>query len=192
MAMRGAGPRGREEGLQTAHAAAVQTGGASSPLGVIDVKAIALILAVALAASLLLDYIHVRIMCIGCPYPTPMSAVFFAIFSMLGFSLYLTLRRPPNEGEAGRSVDARILASLLREPERSMYLKLVDHGGEAFVAQIAKELGLNKVKAWRAAQRLQEKGLVELEKIKGRLVMRLRSSDLPPEPKYEQHQKRYK
>jgi hypothetical protein len=40
---------------------------------------------------------------------------------------------------------------------------LVKHGGEALVATVAKELGLNKLRAWRAAQRLQEKGLVILE-----------------------------
>ncbi|AEA12521.1 hypothetical protein TUZN_1040 [Thermoproteus uzoniensis 768-20] len=147
-------------------------------------------LAVALAASLLLDYMHVRYMCPDCPYPTPMSVVFFALLSTLGLAVYAVLRTSSGGARAGG--DLEMLASLLREPDRSMYLKLVAHGGEAPVAQIAKELGLNKVRAWRAAQRLQEKGLVELEKTKGRLVMRLRSSYLPPEPKNQQDQKRYK
>ncbi|WP_143615291.1 hypothetical protein [Thermoproteus sp. CP80] len=64
-----------------------------------------------------------------------------------------------------------MILSLLKEPDRSMYLKLVQHCGEAPAAAIAKELGLNKVRAWRAAQRPQEKGLVVLEKRGGRLIM---------------------
>jgi hypothetical protein len=74
------------------------------------------------------------------------------------------LRAKTREGDIRGEADASVIIPLLREPERSMYLSLIKHGGETPVVTVARELGLNKVRAWRAAQRLEEKDLVILEK----------------------------
>jgi uncharacterized membrane protein len=114
-----------------------------------------------------------------------MFILFSATLTTLAVAVY-ALAAKTREGDIRSEADASVIISLLREPERSMYLSLIKHGGEALVATVARELGLNKVRAWRAAQRLEEKGLVVLEKRGGRLVMRLRAKQLPVEPNKEQ------
>ncbi|MFN3805059.1 MAG: helix-turn-helix transcriptional regulator [Pyrobaculum sp.] len=124
----------------------------------------------AVALAFLLDYIHVMTMASmhpssTIPYPTPMLYIFLLFTSII---VYLLLR--PRQGRVEKVVD-----QLLREPDRSIYLKIYERG-EVSVAEVAKELGLNKVKAWRAAQRLKDRGLIDLEKKAGRLVARLRTA----------------
>ncbi|BDR92906.1 helix-turn-helix transcriptional regulator [Vulcanisaeta souniana] len=46
--------------------------------------------------------------------------------------------------------------------------------GEVFQYQIMKDLGLSKVQAWRIVRRLEEKGLVEVIKVKGRNIVKLK------------------
>ena len=136
--------------------------------------------------SALLDYIHVAYMCRVCMFPSPMFIVFFLLSLSVFAATYNIMAKRQGARSLQVGADIEMILSLLKEPDRSMYLKLVQHGGEAPAAAIAKELGLNKVRAWRAAQRLQEKGLVVLEKRGGRLIMRLRAKDLPIEPEKEQ------
>ncbi len=138
--------------------------------------------------SILLDYIHVAYMCRGCVFPSPMFIMFSVTLTTLAVAIYALTATKTREGEVHGEIDPSVIASLLREPDRSMYMYLVKHGGEALVATVAKELGLNKLRAWRAAQRLQEKGLVILEKHRGRLVMRLRAKQLSVEPNKEQRE----
>lgn len=154
------------------------------------------LIALSVATALLLDYTHVKVMCSFCPFPSPMLPVFalltiltaavFYIFSLYGF-------KPVKTQPQGLYF---IIANLLREPERSIYIKVYDKGGEAQLSEIAKELGLRKLRAWRAAQRLAEKKLVVLEKQAGRLVVRLRPlEELSVQPINRQnykHNKQYK
>jgi len=64
--------------------------------------------------------------------------------------------------------------NLLTEQERRVVEYLIKAGGEAFQYKIARDLSLNKVKSWRIIRRLEEKGLVEVDKVRGRNLIRLR------------------
>lgn len=126
------------------------------------------IIALAVVLAFLLDYVHVVTMSFIYPglameYPTPMLYIFILLTAPL--ALYLLSRQPKHV--------ERVVAQLLKEPERSLYLKIYERGE---VAEVAKELGLTKVRAWRAVQRLKDKGLIELEKKAGRLVARVARS----------------
>ncbi|GGP18830.1 hypothetical protein GCM10007981_00060 [Thermocladium modestius] len=63
---------------------------------------------------------------------------------------------------------------LLPEQERRVVEYLMEAGGEAFQYKMARDLSLDKVKSWRIIRRLEEKGLVEVDKVKGRNLIRLR------------------
>ncbi len=64
---------------------------------------------------------------------------------------------------------------LLPKAEREVLEYVVKSGGEVFQYQIMRELGLSKVQSWRIVRRLEEKGLVEVTKVKGRNIVRLRN-----------------
>ena len=64
---------------------------------------------------------------------------------------------------------------LLPKGEREVLQYLIKNGGEAQQYQIARDLGLTKVQAWRIVHRLEAKGLVEVVKVKGRNIVRLRN-----------------
>ncbi|GAB6944842.1 hypothetical protein JCM14467A_16240 [Vulcanisaeta sp. JCM 14467] len=63
---------------------------------------------------------------------------------------------------------------LLPKAEREVLEYVIRSGGEVFQYQIMRDLGLSKVQAWRIVRRLEEKGLVEVTKVKGRNIVRLK------------------
>ncbi|AFA39857.1 hypothetical protein Pogu_1830 [Pyrobaculum oguniense TE7] len=151
---------------------------------------LAVLIALAVITAFLLDYVHVKVMCPFCPFPSPMLPVFtlltlltvavLHIFFLYGF-------KPVKTQPQGLHF---IIANLLREPERSIYIKVYEKGGEAQLSEVAKELGIRKLRAWRAAQRLAEKNLVILDKKAGRLVVRLRPlEELSIQPIHRQNYK---
>ncbi|WP_148682884.1 helix-turn-helix transcriptional regulator [Pyrobaculum ferrireducens] len=148
--------------------------------------------AIAVALAFLLDYVHVHLMCPHCPFPSPMLPIFALLVVVTVATLYFYIHgfKPVETRPAGYYL---VVANLLREPERSIYIKIYEKGGEAVLAEVARELGLRKLRAWRAAQRLAEKNLVVLEKQAGRLVVRLRPlEELSIEPEHGKNYKRYK
>ncbi|MEL9991239.1 MAG: hypothetical protein QXP98_08395 [Thermoproteus sp.] len=143
------------------------------------------LLVLAAVIALALDYIHVSLMCpmMGhmCGFPSLMFPIFLTSTIAAAVVLYMYYSYRPVESRPSGLY--RVVADLLKEPDRSIYLKLYEKGGEAQLAEIAKELGLRKLRAWRAAQRLAEKNLIGIEKRSGRLVLVLRPLDqLPIEP----------
>ncbi|MGC8606239.1 MAG: helix-turn-helix transcriptional regulator [Vulcanisaeta sp.] len=76
---------------------------------------------------------------------------------------------------AGNSDDyyGRVL-KLLPKAEREVLEYVIKSGGEIFQYQIMRDLGLSKVQAWRIVHRLEEKGLLEVVKVKGRNIVRLK------------------
>ncbi|MEM1596997.1 MAG: hypothetical protein QW598_00815 [Pyrobaculum sp.] len=152
---------------------------------------VVVLVASAVLAGAVLDYVHVATMCMSCRFPSPMFPVFIllSLVSVGIFYLFFSLSgfKPAESPPRGWQ---RVIAQLLKEPERSIYLKVFEKGGEAQLSEVAKELGLRKLRAWRAAQRLAEKKLVYLEKRAGRLVVRLRPlEELSIEPENQQHHK---
>ncbi|MCY0889710.1 MAG: hypothetical protein OWQ51_01800 [Pyrobaculum arsenaticum] len=146
------------------------------------------LIAIAVTAAFLLDYVHVRVMCPLCPFPSPMLPVFalLVILTAAVFYFFFTFK-PVKTQPQGLPL---VISNLLREPERSIYIKIYEKGGEAYLSEVAKELGLRKLRAWRAAQRLAEKNLVVLEKKSGRLVVRLRPlEELSIQPIHRQNYK---
>lgn len=151
-----------------------------------------LLIALILATALALDYVHVRLMCTWCSFPSPMFPVFVLLIAPTVLIFYFLYYHGFKPAEPKRPALA-IITNLLKEPDRSIYIKVYEKGGEAFLSEVAKELGLRKLRAWRAAQRLAEKKLVALEKRAGRLVVRLLPlDDLSIKPKYDKHYKQYK
>jgi uncharacterized membrane protein len=57
---------------------------------------------------------------------------------------------------------------------REVLSYIANHGGEVSQASISKDLGLSNVRTWRIIKRLEYKGLVEVYKIKGRNIMRIK------------------
>ncbi|MCX8137990.1 helix-turn-helix transcriptional regulator [Pyrobaculum aerophilum] len=150
------------------------------------------LIALAVITAFLLDYVHVKIMCPFCPFPSSMLPVFalLTILTVAVFYFFLYGFKPVKTQPQGLYF---IIANLLREPERSIYIKVYEKGGEAQLSEVAKELGLRKLRAWRAAQRLAEKKLVVLDKKAGRLVVRLRPlEELSVQPINRQNYKRDK
>ncbi|ABO08158.1 helix-turn-helix transcriptional regulator [Pyrobaculum calidifontis] len=151
------------------------------------------LLAFAAVAAVVLDYLHVSLMCPLCRFPSPMLPVFF-LLTLLTTALldvfYTGGFKPTRQQTQG--LPAAVI-NLLREPDRSIYIKVYEKGGEVSLSEVAKELGLNKLRAWRAAQRLAEKELVYLEKRSGRLVVRLRPlENLPIKPEKGKDNKQQK
>jgi uncharacterized membrane protein len=70
--------------------------------------------------------------------------------------------------------DISDILKLLPSQEREVLEYVIKAGGEVFQYQIMRDLGLSKVRAWRIVRRLEEKGLVEVSKVKGRNVVELR------------------
>lgn len=83
-----------------------------------------------------------------------------------------------NSGGASGNVTGVVhvneVAKLLPSQERVVFEYIVKSGGEVYQYQIMRDLKLSKVKAWRIVRRLEEKGLVEVTKVKGRNVVKLR------------------
>lgn len=103
--------------------------------------------------------------------------VFLPLLVIAVFILLVLLPHRPAPSPAPRDdKSGEIIIKLLPKAEREIYGELTRRGGEALLSDIAKALGLRKVRAWRAARRLEEKGLVEIEKIRGRIVIRTRKS----------------
>ncbi|WP_291764591.1 helix-turn-helix transcriptional regulator [Caldivirga sp. UBA161] len=63
---------------------------------------------------------------------------------------------------------------LLPKAEREVLEYVIKSGGEVFQYQIMREMGLSKVQSWRIVRRLEEKGLVEVVKVKGRNIVKLK------------------
>jgi uncharacterized membrane protein len=57
---------------------------------------------------------------------------------------------------------------------REVLSYIANPGGEVSQASISKDLGLSNVGTWRIIKRLEYKGLVEVYKIKGRNIMRIK------------------
>lgn len=90
---------------------------------------------------------------------------------------YAAMRETAAKGDSvtGYSNDyySKVLR-LLPKTEREVLEYVIKSGGEVFQYQIMKDLGLSKVQAWRIVRRLEEKGLVEVIKVKGRNIVKLK------------------
>ncbi|WP_069807941.1 helix-turn-helix transcriptional regulator [Vulcanisaeta thermophila] len=67
---------------------------------------------------------------------------------------------------------------LLPRQEREVLDYIIKNGGEVYQYMITRDLGLNKVRVWRIIKRLEEKGLVEVTKVKGRNLVRVKMDEL--------------
>ncbi len=156
---------------------------------------LAVSLVLSLAVSIFIDVNHMRFMMGNCPgecpsvFPTPL---FFVSF-ILSFSLItavgliiagsLASARGPSASEPASPnsngdalSDLSMARKLLPRLERRVLDYIVENGGEVSQASIARDLGLSKVRTWRIVQRLEKKGLVEVYKVKGRNMVRIRRS----------------
>lgn len=69
---------------------------------------------------------------------------------------------------------AEVVRRLLPDLERRILDNIIKNGGEVSQSDIARSLKLNKVRTWRVVQRLQQKGLIEVYKAKGRNIVRIK------------------
>lgn len=112
--------------------------------------------------------------------PTSYGLVIPIIFLIVGIaiiiSVLLAARQPvPNQPQREAINDS--ILRLLPEQERRVMEYLEKSGGEAFQYQVARDLAMSKVKSWRIIKRLEEKGLVEIVKVRGRNVVKIRGSN---------------
>jgi len=133
------------------------------------------IIALSVVIALILDLIYVRVMPHCWVYPSPMAVVFF-FMSLIALITMLFLLKTPGRSEVKTVVkeDYERMLKLLPEAEKEVFKYLLERKSEVHQAQISKDLGLSKVRTWRIVQRLQEKGLVEVRKVKGRVLVRVK------------------
>jgi len=91
-------------------------------------------------------------------------------------SSLLAARHPIPSQARHEAIDDSVLR-LLPEQERRVMEYLEKSGGEAFQYKVARDLAMSKVKSWRIIKRLEEKGLVEVVKVKGRNVVKIRGNN---------------
>ncbi len=131
------------------------------------------VIALSVVIALILDLIYVRVMPHCWFYPSPMAIVFF-FMSLIALIAAIFLLGTPSRSRATVKEDYERMLKLLPEAEKDVFKYLLEKGGEVQQAQISKDLGLSKVRTWRIVQRLQEKGLVEVRKVKGRVLVRVK------------------
>lgn len=140
---------------------------------IVAILAAAALIAAAVALSLAMP----MPMCPSCRvYMGFYMALPLATALAIALVIYAALygRRPPAQRAEAPPGDAALITKLLPKPERDIYLELARRGGEAPLSEVAKSLGLRKVRAWRAAKRLEEKGLVKSVKVKGRVILKIK------------------
>lgn len=159
-------------------------------LGMVLVVVISIILSVSLA--FFIDTNHIRFMMGNCPagcpsaFPTPLFYITLAltlplmivagiiILNALKSSSRVITSQPNLSGDQFMQGDLRSIENLLPRLEREVLSYIANHGGEVSQASISKDLGLGKVRTWRIIKRLESKGLVEVYKIKGRNIVRIK------------------
>ncbi|MFP3297078.1 MAG: MarR family transcriptional regulator [Vulcanisaeta sp.] len=156
-------------------------------LGIVILAVAAILLITALSMVNYMGYYHCMGMMCGpmIYYPLILPVTLMAIGTVL-LILPLTILRNygiNNTGtakvNAGGDATAETpgisdILKLLPSQEREVLEYVIKAGGEVFQYQIMRDLGLSKVRAWRIVRRLEEKGLVEVSKVKGRNVVKLR------------------
>lgn len=159
-------------------------------LGIVLVVVISTIFSVFLA--FFIDTNHIRFMMSHCQagcssaFPTPLFYITLAITLPLmivvgiimlnslesSYRVYASLQN--HSGDRLGQVDLKSIENLLPKLEREVLSYIANHGGEVSQASISKDLGLSKVRTWRIIKRLEYKGLVEVYKIKGRNIVRIK------------------
>ena len=116
-------------------------------------------------------------------YPLILPVTLLVIGIILLALPFTLLRMRSTYTSADQNVKAPIIGNmdylkLLPRQERLVIEYVIKSGGEVYQYQLTRDLGLSKVKAWRIVRRLEEKGLVEVVKVKGRNIIRLRGNAL--------------
>ncbi len=116
-------------------------------------------------------------------YPLVLPITILAIGIALIIVPVMLMRKPGTQvgdgsmgsGGVTSSVVGSDVLKLLPKAEREVMEYIMKSGGEVYQYQIMKDLGLSKVRAWRIVRRLEEKGLVDVIKVKGRNLVKLKS-----------------
>jgi hypothetical protein len=148
------------------------------------VLAVALVtLITALPMVSYMGYYHCMGMMCGSMFYYPLILpLTLLIIGLVLMALPLTLLRQ-NSGIGGSSTlnaspqptgKGPDVLKLLPRQEREVLEYIIKSGGEVYQYQVMRDLKLSKVRAWRIVRRLEEKGLVEVVKVKGRNIVRLR------------------
>ena len=90
-------------------------------------------------------------------------AVFVSALTGVAVSYYLLVRAETASKSA--RVSAEIILSLLRDDERRIVQLLLDNGGQMRQYELVHMTGLNKVRVHRALKALEDRGVVEIQKI---------------------------
>jgi len=127
--------------------------------------------------STLLDYIHVAYMCRGCVFPSPMFIMFSVTLTTPAVAIYALTATKTREGEVHGEIDPSVIASLLREPDRSIYV-LSKTWRRGSCSNGGKGAGAKQVKGVEGRPETAGKRPCDFGKHRGRLVMRLRAKQL--------------
>jgi uncharacterized membrane protein/biotin operon repressor len=109
-------------------------------------------------------------------YGLVVPIIFLIVGIVIIISSLLAARQPIPSQARHEAIDDSVLR-LLPEQERRVMEYLEKSGGEAFQYKVARDLAMSKVKSWRIIKRLEEKGLVEVVKVKGRNVVKIRGNN---------------
>ncbi|CCC81115.1 helix-turn-helix transcriptional regulator [Thermoproteus tenax] len=139
-----------------------------------EIYALVLSMVLSFATAFLIDLYHVeymRYMMPTAPFPTPLFFISWLILATLFMIVGLWLTRDTTKSE---EVNIEVVRRLLPDLERKVLDYIIKNGGEVSQSDIARSLKLNKVRTWRVVQRLQQKGLIEVYKAKGRNIVRIK------------------
>jgi DNA-binding transcriptional ArsR family regulator len=105
-------------------------------------------------------------------YVLPVAVFLSAIVGV--FVSYRLLSRSEKAQDVAR-VNAHVLLQLLKDDERKVVEKLLEHGGEIRQYELVRMTDLGKVKVHRVLKSLEDRGVVDIEKIGKVNNVRLRS-----------------
>lgn len=87
------------------------------------------------------------------------------ISAIVGTAVAYVLMSRSEASRRRARINARILLNLLRDDERVIVEKILEHGGEMRQYELVHSTGMNKVKVHRILKALEDRGVVVIEKI---------------------------
>ncbi|MCL6089144.1 MAG: hypothetical protein M1530_03200, partial [Candidatus Marsarchaeota archaeon] len=122
------------------------------------------------------EHSPLREICGVCPFDNFVIDIFPIVVSLsalLGAGVYYFMSRKVENKEMGLKSNAKVILNLLNADERKAVEKLLEGKGKALQAELTRLPGMSKVKSHRIVKRLQERGVITIERFGKTNVIKL-------------------
>ncbi|MCK5017032.1 MAG: hypothetical protein KAS32_08165 [Candidatus Peribacteraceae bacterium] len=122
------------------------------------------VLVVSLASLYVQTQIDAGTIC-SCAIPVPvLLPILSSIGLLVGTLIYYYMSSPNSESkEKTKPLDSTVLLNLIEGEDGKVFKTIIDNGGEMAQAKIVSTTGIQKVRVFRAIEKLKRKGLVTKE-----------------------------